>query len=110
MSLHLQGTFEKIVGFAHQPRIAFALFMMIISNLGWIMPLLIVPMEYVDVERKGLYILAWIIFGQVTYNIGFFIAGSQVVKKLRDKGITLHNIHTQISLFAKAITSKFPRI
>lgn len=104
-----QETFEKIVGYAHQPRFARALFLMIISNLGWIMPLLIVPMRFVDVEHKAFYILGWIIFGQVTYNIGFFLAGATIVKKLRKKGFTLHFIHVQFDLFIRSLTRKFPQ-
>lgn len=100
--------FEVIVGYAHQPRFALALFLMIISNLGWIMPLLIVPMEYADVEHKAFYITAWVVFGQVTYNIGFFLAGAELVKKLGKKGHPLHYIHVQLKLFVKSITKRFP--
>lgn len=100
--------FEKIVGYAHQPRFAIALFLMIISNLGWIMPILILPMEYVDVDRKALYIMLWIVFGQVTYNVGFFIAGAEIVRKLRNKGFTLHYVHVQFDLFVRSLTRKFP--
>lgn len=86
-----------------------ALFLMIISNLGWIMPILIVPMEQVDIEHKAIFIAGWVIFGQVTYNVGFFIAGAEIVKKLRKKGITLHGIHTQLILFARSLTRIFPQ-
>ncbi len=69
-------------------KIILAASLMLISLLGWIIPLFVLPWLDLSLKEKALATTFWLIFGQVTYNIGFVIAGVKVwaiFKKWRAK-------------------------
>jgi hypothetical protein len=80
-------------------KFATALFLMIISNLGWLLPLILVPVLKISIQAKALLTTGCIIFGQITYNIGFFMIGGQFIKRLKNKKINLKYFWTQINIF-----------
>jgi len=85
-----------------------AVFLMIISNLGWMVPLFIVPWLSISIETRVIVISSFVIMGHITYNLGLFIAGSRVIKRLKQtKNFHLVSIFSQLRLFWFMFTAKF---
>lgn len=87
-------------------RFIFAAGLMIISNLGWVLPITVIPLLDISLEQMGLYTLICIIFGQVTYNVGLFMIGAQLLKRLKLKGIHFKDVRMQTLLLIKNIKKK----
>lgn len=87
-------------------RFIIAGFLMIISNLGWVLPITVIPLLDISLEQLGLYTLICLIFGQVTYNVGLFMIGAQLLKRLKIKGIHFKDIRMQTLLLIKNIKKK----
>jgi hypothetical protein len=91
------------------PKVIFALSLMLISNLGWIVPLITVPWLPWTVEQETAWAIFWIVFGQITYNIGLFLAGAVLIKKLRARKVVLEYFWNQYRLlkrFLKKLSSR----
>jgi hypothetical protein len=83
-------------------KIAIGIFLMIISLLGWIIPFAVIPFLHISAQHKALCITAWLIFGQVTYNLGFILVGSLLIIKIRQNKISWKKIkHWLVRNFAK---------
>lgn len=92
------------------PKILTALSLMLISNLGWLIPLTIVPWLEINIQHKALIGGACLVFGQVTYNIGLFMLGADLLKKLRRKKIRLQAINQQFSILVRLIKKRVKRL
>jgi hypothetical protein len=89
------------------PKITFALFLMLISNLGWILPILLVPLLEYSLEIKAFLVAGLIVFGQVTYNLGLLLVGANIYKRLKKKHINLKYVWTQASVFFKLLEKRY---
>jgi len=76
-----------------------AVILMLISNLGWILPLFVIPWLPLTIELRVALASIFVIFGHITYNLGLFIAGSKMISFLRRrKDYNLISVISQIKL------------
>ncbi|MBU0580697.1 MAG: hypothetical protein KKA19_05935 [Candidatus Margulisbacteria bacterium] len=83
-----------------------ALLLMLISNLGWFLPITIIPLLKIPLKTKTILATSSIIFGHITYNLGLFLAGARIVHHLQKKKINLHWFWNQSILFIKTLKKK----
>jgi hypothetical protein len=102
--LFLSKTHMKKLSKYLTPKIITALSLIIVSNLGWLIPISVIPWLDIDLERKALVSLSWVIFGQVSYNAGLLLVGADILKKFHQKKIKLQAIRIQFALFLRVLT------
>ncbi|MFA5927754.1 MAG: hypothetical protein WC838_00420 [Candidatus Margulisiibacteriota bacterium] len=86
-----------------QFKVLSGLFLMLISQLGWIAPLIILPLGRSSLESKGLILAFWLVFGNVTFNLGAFLVGAELIKKLRRQRFNLHFVWGQMLFLYKIV-------
>ncbi|MFC1516958.1 transporter suffix domain-containing protein [Candidatus Margulisiibacteriota bacterium] len=79
----------------------FAVFLMAISNLGWALPVFLIPFLEIPLKTKALLTTSLIVFGQVTFNLGLILLGGQVIHRLRKEKINLKHIGDQFRILLK---------
>jgi len=78
-----------------------ALFLIISSNIGWILPIFVIPVRDWEMHHKVIVSGILITYGQISYNVGLFMIGREVFIKLKEKKIDLRKILHQLFLFMK---------
>jgi hypothetical protein len=90
-------------------KVVLALFLILISNLGWLLPITVVPFLKMDLEHKGFIVALCVIFGQITFNLGLLLAGAHALKLIRDKKEDIHLFWIQARLLLVSFLKYFQR-
>ena len=88
-------------------RMAFGLFLVLLSNLGWLLPIILTPFLKVDLETKAFIAFVFIVLGQIAYYLGLVIAGKHLLHMLREKKETIRSFWMQFRLFISSIQKEF---
>jgi len=99
-------TYVKFLNKNIDTKFIIALSLMLISNLGWIIPLSVIPWLGVSVEERAVLATGFIIFGQITYNIGLLMLGKKVINKLKKRKINFKYFWVQSKLLIHGIKKK----
>ncbi|MFC1477919.1 hypothetical protein ACFL57_00485 [Candidatus Margulisiibacteriota bacterium] len=84
--------------------------LMLLSHLGWIIPVTLIPLLNMSLQANAILVTACVIYGNVTYNLGMVLFGADIVKRLRHKGINLKWLWVQIGVLKKVLRKHYKRL
>ncbi len=88
-------------------RLVIALSLMLLSNLGWLLPITFIPFLPISLEDKAVAVTLSIIMGHVLYNAGLILAGSHVVHLVKRHRQNLIFFWTQAGMFFRSLMKNF---
>ena len=83
--------------------------LMLLSHLGWIIPVFLLPALDVSWKIKGVLLTLCLIYGNVTYNLGMVLVGADLVRRLKQKQINLQWLWVQIGVLVRMIKKHLSR-
>jgi len=84
-------------------KVTIALVLIIGSNLGWLLPITLIPWLNLPVKTKAILSSISIVMGHVTYNLGLFLVGERIVRQLKKKNINLQWLWNQAKVFVQVL-------
>jgi len=90
-------------------RLVFAFLLMLLSNLGWLLPITLIPFLPLSLEDKAFAATFSIIMGHVFYNIGLVLAGSHVVYLVKKHRQNIRFFWIQAQMFFSSLMKNFKK-
>ena len=83
--------------------------LMLISHLGWIVPLILLPLLHDSLKIQALIVFVCLVFGNITYNLGMFLVGAEFVARMKLNHINMRWLWVQARLFWWLVKRRFVR-
>lgn len=83
-------------------KLIIAFFLILGSNLGWLLPITFIPFLKIPIEHKAAATTISIIMGHATYNLGLLLVGARLVTEIKKR-------HSSIKVLGGKIKQAFKK-